>query len=224
MRDSEIRCLEMFQRVIAYVNGESTRFASNPYVTSLSDELESVAAELRAHADAQSTAGSAARQLTQTKAGAHEEVFDILSAMRRTARSIPGQEEKFNFSREPKEQQLLSMARTFAAAALPIKAEFITRGMRIDFLEVLTAAADALEQALSHRAEKTQAQVDATASIDDLRDAGMQRVRQLDTVMRNTFADDPGKLAAWISASHVERPARRSKPAPESAPPAAPAA
>ena len=33
----------------------------------------------------------------------------------------------------------------------------------------------------------------------------MRTVRELDALVRNTFADDPSTLAAWESASHVER-------------------
>lgn len=41
---------------------------------------------------------------------------------------------------------------------------------------------------------------------------GMVAVRTLDGIMRNTYATNPGKLAAWLSASHVEK-------APEPGPP-----
>jgi hypothetical protein len=218
MTDKEIARFEMFQRVVGLGNDEAARFTSNPYVTGLFDELGGVVADIQAHVDAQTTARASARQSTLGKSAAREDALDILTAMRRTSRSIPGQEEKFNFSGVPKDQELLSLARTAAANALPVKAEFTKRGMRIDFLEVLQAAADTIEQSLSERAEQTRNHVNATATIDDLIEAGMKRVRELDTVMRNAFADDPGMLAAWLSASHVERTPRRPAPTPTPAP------
>jgi hypothetical protein len=36
--------------------------------------------------------------------------------------------------------------------------------------------------------------------------------------MRNVFEDDPGRLAAWVSASHVERATSRNKPEPTPTP------
>jgi hypothetical protein len=204
----------MFQRVVGLGDEEAARFASNPYVLGLFDELRGVVTELQARAGAQTTGRASARQSTLSKSAAREDVLGILTAMRRTARSIPGQEEKFNFGPDPKDQELLTLARTSAAEALPVKAEFIMRGMRTDFLEVLTAGADALEQSLSERADQTRTHVNATATIDDLIDGGMTRVRELDTIMRNVFEDDPGRLAAWVSASHVERAPHRNTPAP----------
>jgi len=38
---------------------------------------------------------------------------------------------------------------------------------------------------------------------------GMVIVRILDGIVRNRYANDPGKLAAWISASHVEKAPRK---------------
>lgn len=34
---------------------------------------------------------------------------------------------------------------------------------------------------------------------------GMAALRICDAVIRNIYANDPGKLAAWLSASHVEK-------------------
>lgn len=218
MTGREISCFEMFQRVVGLGDGEAARFASNTYVLGLFDELRGVVAELQARADAQVTGRASARQFTHNKSGAREDLLGILSAMKRTARNIPGQEEKFDFGEKPKDQELLTLARTAHAEALPIKAEFTKRGMRIDFLEVLQAGADAIELALARRSEQTRTHVNATATIDDMIEGGVRIVRELDAIMRNAFADDPGRLAAWESASRVERAPRRSKPAPTPAP------
>lgn len=45
----------------------------------------------------------------------------------------------------------------------------------------------------------------ATAEIGESIRRGMVARRILDGVVRNVFASDVGKLAAWASASHVER-------------------
>ncbi|MEQ1605274.1 MAG: hypothetical protein ABL999_10445 [Pyrinomonadaceae bacterium] len=44
---------------------------------------------------------------------------------------------------------------------------------------------------------------------------GMVIVRVLDGIVRNVYANDSGKLAAWISASHVEKaPTKQAPPTP----------
>lgn len=224
MRDDETRCLEMFLRVKRLSVDESARFASNTHILSLFDELGGIIAEIQAHADAQAAGLASARQLTQTKTDAHDAIIDILSAMSRTSQTIPGQEENFRFDTRLKEQDLLTVARTAAVKALPIKAEFTKRALRIDFLEVLQASANIIEQSRSDRAEQKHAHVNATATIGSMIEAGMKRVRELDIIMRNLFADDPGMLAAWISASHVERPTRRRRNTPAPQPPPTPTA
>ena len=120
-----------------------------------------------------------------------------------------GVEEKFRVNPELKDRDLLTFAHNAAAEALPLKAEFLKRGIRADFLEDLAADAAAFEQALSNRTEQKHAHVGATASIDDLIDSGLKRVRRLDPVMRNLFEDNTAKLAAWLGASRVERAPRR---------------
>lgn len=59
----------------------------------------------------------------------------------------------------------------------------------------------------------------AGAAFDDELDNALSTVRQLDAIVRNAY-DNPAKLAAWMSARHVER-APRSKvvtPAPTAQP------
>jgi hypothetical protein len=41
----------------------------------------------------------------------------------------------------------------------------------------------------------------------------MIKVRILDGIVRNVYANNPGKLAAWLSASHVEKaPKKKATP------------
>ena len=54
--------------------------------------------------------------------------------------------------------------------------------------------------------------VAATAQIGESIRRGMIALRILDAVMQNLYAAFPGKLAAWQSASHVERPAKKKAP------------
>jgi hypothetical protein len=64
-------------------------------------------------------------------------------------------------------------------------------------------------------ASATADQIAATAETAAFIREGMIAKRVLDGIVRNRYADDPGKLAAWLSASHVEK-------APKSPPPATP--
>lgn len=41
---------------------------------------------------------------------------------------------------------------------------------------------------------------------------GMVIVRTLEAIVKNKYANNPGKLAAWTSASHVEKAQRKNHP------------
>jgi hypothetical protein len=133
--------------------------------------------------------------------------------------SVPGIEQKFRSTQHLKDQELLTAARMFAADALPLKAEFIKRGLRATFLDVLAEDITAFEDALTEREQQTRTHVSATAAIDDLMERGIKTVRELDPVMRNIFEDNAAKLAAWLTASRVERAPRRRQPQPTPATP-----
>lgn len=59
-------------------------------------------------------------------------------------------------------------------------------------------------------AEHVAATADTSAKIRE----GMIIVRVLDGIVRNVYANDPGKLGAWISASHVEKAPKKQTPTP----------
>lgn len=53
-------------------------------------------------------------------------------------------------------------------------------------------------------------QIAATAQIGEVIRRGMVAVRILNGVVKNKYRNNVGKLAAWLSASHIERPSRTS--------------
>ena len=105
--------------------------------------------------------------------------------------------------------QLLAAARSFLTEATLHKADFIAYGMPEDFLEDLQADIEAFEAALGMTSSATDSHVEATAAIDEAIRNGMIIVRILNGIVKNVFRNDVGKLAAWLSASHIERPSKK---------------
>jgi hypothetical protein len=133
------------------------------------------------------------------------------------ADDVPGLEEKFRLPRgRISDQNLLALARAFAADAAPLAAQFIAHELRSDFLEDLAADIAAMEEAMSRQASGVGDHVAANAAIDDAIDRGVDRVRKLDAIMKNKYANNPPVLAEWLSASHTERAPRRKKSADKS--------
>jgi hypothetical protein len=198
-------------------------FPPTTFAGELFARLSGVISELEAHTTAQDSGRRSAQEGTTSKASARSEVREHLERISRTARAmaltVPGLEDKFRLPRKPKDQEILTTARTFSTDADPLKAEFIRRGMPATFLEDLEADITAFETSINQKIQGTEKHVTATAAIDDAMERGLNTVRELDPIMRNTFMNDPAKLAAWLSASHVERAPKRAKPPTQPSPP-----
>ncbi len=55
---------------------------------------------------------------------------------------------------------------------------------------------------------------ESTAEIGEGVQRGMVARRILDGIVRNVYRNDVGKLAAWTSPSHIEKPPKKKEPLP----------
>lgn len=103
-------------------------------------------------------------------------------------------------------------AQKTAKAAL--RARFIAYELPVDFVEDLRTDREAIREANKHNQGETQGGVENTQAIGQILGLAAKDAQELDTIMRNKYARNAAKLAAWESASHVERaPQREKKPA-----------
>lgn len=225
MRDLEIRTSNMLTRVRDL---GATLVSSFP-AASLGGQkfaaLDTIVDDLETHGEMQSSGHGAARAGTSAKRAARMEVRERLVEIRETARaleeSIPGVSDKFRIPRGNGDQALINSARAFVSAATPIKNDFLQREMPASFLEDLTAAINTFESAVNDKNTNTEKRISATAAINQGLERGVKLVRELDSIVRNKFRKDAAILAAWTSASHIERPPRK-KPVQATPPPPAP--
>ena len=215
MNDEDTRRIDAFLRVQEFGNLQAALIPAGSYASELVARLSRISTDIRAAADRQSSNRRAAQQGTTSKASLHDELMLDLRAIARTSRvmalTMPGLEDRFRIPRNARGQALLSVARTFAADAESLKADFIKRGLPADFLEDLLADISAYEASLAQQTQGTEEHVAATAQIDELIDEGLRTMSELDAVIRNIFASNAATLAQWLSASRVERAPRRKK-------------
>lgn len=166
----------------------------------------------------QSSGFSSGRQSTAQKAAAREELRDAMEAISVTARALSfdiiGLEDKFRMPRGNNDQNLLNAARMFATDAVEYQAQFIEYGLPATFIADLTADINAFDATVTEQNEALDEQVEATAAIDTAIENGMKAVKRLEAIVTNAYRNKPAQLAAWTSASHVERPPKKSKPSP----------
>jgi len=204
-------CLRVRECGIAH----ASQIPADSYAAELFARLGQSLAQLETHATAQSSSKRAVAESNMSKNASRLKLRSKLDAMHRTAKSMyrtmPGVAEKFRIPVNLKDQDLLALARGFAADSAPLKAEFIKRGLAPDFREDLLAAAAEFERAVSRKMQSKESRVSSTATVKGFFKECRENVQELDPVMRNLFADDAAVLAAWESAVRVERTPRRAK-------------
>jgi hypothetical protein len=221
MEDTELRTYEMVLRVRTFLTEEAARFPAGSLGAELSARVSNAATELGNNVAQQVSGTTSARQGTATKGVAREALQDSLERIRRTARAMartmPGLDSKFRIPRNSTDQELIGTARAFVADALPLKADFIRFSMPATFIDDLNDHIEEFETALTLQQSARGTHVTAKAGINEALEDALDAIRQFDGIMPNIFHDDPARLAAWTSARHVERAAR--KPATSTATP-----
>jgi len=112
------------------------------------------------------------------------------------------------------DEQLLQMAGVYATNALPLKAQLIAHELPADFLDDLAADIAAFQSTIAERGNAVGDHIAARRELDDALARGVEDVRDLTSLMKVKYANNPGKLAEWAAATHIERAPRRSRPKP----------
>ena len=216
MNNEAVRAQATLARVHDFATAEAAFFPPTSVGGQLFGEIGSALVQLGTHASAQVGGGNTAREGTEQKALAQEDLLDLMMMIRRTARSLdhehPGLHAKFRIPPDLSATELLGVAEHFATEATPFKANFIAYGLPETFLEDLNEQISELRDALADQTAGTRTRVTATAGIRATIDGAFINLRRVDPIVRNVFRDDPAKLAAWASARHLERAPRRKRP------------
>lgn len=224
MNDNERAKLEAAIRMGEYGAQTPSHFPANSKAEQLLTALTTDVGELNAHAAAQASHRSSAREATTTKNAARKASLNDLKKIVLTAESmaldVPGIADKFRMPHGNNNQELLVTTRAAAMDAVPLKDEFITNGLQPDFLPHLGASIAAFEQALAAYNQSFEAQAASTAAFKARLKHVVKLMKQLDTLLRNQLADDVEKLTAWTTASRI-RKTRKSSP-PSTPPPDTP--
>ena len=207
------RKLITFVRVRDFGEEHAADFAPTSLATQLFTTIRAVVDKLEAHGASQASRDRNTRQGTAGRAEAREKLRERLAAMNLTARAmqptVPGIEDQFRMPAF-RDTDLLNGARAFLAVATPIADEFIAREMPADFLDGLRADIQAMEDAISEQQSTLGQRVAARTLIDASIEKGEATVRELNAIVRNKYANQPGILAQWDSVRHTERDPRRS--------------
>lgn len=216
MNDEQRRRHERFNRVRTFCEELPEPFAAGSRGALALASLDAGIEQCEELDASQSTHISEAGQGTSRRRELRKRLREQLSAMNKTVRAIgkdnPSVRDKFKLeASRGNDQALLSTARAFLAEATPIKALFLEYDMSANFLETLSATINDFEQAVNQQNTGAGGRTQARAGIDEIQARMNVDFNKVDTVIRNKFHDDAAMLAAWESASRLERAPKASK-------------
>lgn len=144
-----------------------------------------------------STRINSLRRTAKAKAAAKAALWERLSAMSQTARSIEAVEptfrNKFQLPKRTSADAVLSAGRAFLESAQPLAATFAAHALQVPEFE---AALEAFDRAVRDRDTGKAANANARVQIDAALDAGLKAVRRLDAIVRNHIKDE-ALVATW---------------------------
>jgi hypothetical protein len=158
--------------------------------------------------------GAAERQrLRKVIRASMRDINEIARAM--PAEEFPGVKEKFRMPVSNAYHVVLAGARAFVEDAEPIKAAFIERALPATFVDDLDALVTQFASATAMKEAGRAETVGGTAGLASAAASATKTVRELRSCMRYHLRNQPDLLAAWLTASRLQRSAAAAKPAEE---------
>ena len=158
----------------------------------------------------------AGKAATTVKTGTKTELLTWIDRMAIAADSMrdlhPGINDQFPRPRNLNQPALLARGRADYLASAPYADDFINYGsLPNHFRDMLNTACDDFEAATAAQGTEIDERVAANAEVEDEVEQANRKVRLLDGIVRSKYYGNPGKLAAWASASHAEAAPKKKK-------------
>lgn len=219
MDDLERAITETLQRVNLFGIESAAAVAHNAKAVDCFAAVQAAVDELEARGILRGEASGAKFSASERRAVKRHVFSQMVKKIAATARDIARNDETFNnIFRTPHGTRTdliwLETGRSFAVGLPSVKQKFTDYGYDADFIAKLTTAADEFEATINEQNTALRQRVDSNASIDSILEDALKAVRTLKIIIPNIFSGNPGKLADWASASHVERKTPKPKPEP----------
>jgi len=209
MNDTVNSRIQTFRRMHEFSSSHSADFAPASLGAQVIAKLSTQLSELTSLTATQSAGGGAARQGTELRADARDDLRSRLKAFSRTAHAIaikvPGLENKFRVPRGDNDEELIAAARAAARDAVEFKDDFTAHELPATCVEDLNASIAKFEHTMDDQSGAVGDRVGSRVAINAKLEELMITRRQLNPIMENKYADDPATLAEWTRASHIER-------------------
>lgn len=218
MTDAQRRRIEKLQREKVFVTDNAADFPKDSPGDKVSVQINPKMDEALALDARLTTELGERRAAQQEKDETRDELLNLLrdfsTASKGIGSEVPGIEAQCKVPTNRSDQNLIAAATAFFDAIAPHLAKFEELGMTAAdhanlkiFRDAFTAARNDWESAVEQHAE-------AVGSLDALFRDMMLLSRKRSAIVKIKFKDNPGKLAAWEVASHLDRTPKPKPPTP----------
>ncbi|MEY2466356.1 MAG: hypothetical protein QOD03_877 [Verrucomicrobiota bacterium] len=211
MNDRAIRRYDMFGRVETFGKDNAADFAAGSSGATHFTKLSQIITKLDAAKAGQNQNGTTAKEVLLD--AIRLDMQNIARTARAIAQDEPGFADKFRIPGNPSQVALLTAADAFLVelGKPGVAAKFIAHEMAANFVASFQADRDAVDTAQDEMESGNEKSVGNTAAIGALIADGMKEVTYIDAIAHNKYGSQPDKMAAWQTASHVERDPQRAK-------------
>ena len=179
-------------------------------------QLDTETNEIEAAAGRQAAGVGESGQQFDIKDVTREDLIELLTVPADAARAAeptnPGIQERFRFNRNLNDADLLAAANSFTACDAAEEALLITFMAPATWKADLAAGAAGFDAAFSTAASAHGEKVAATAEVKEKTNKAMQTKRTIHNMVKIVFKGNAPALAAWHSASTVEKLPTKEKP------------
>lgn len=207
--ESGQRCRQWFIDFAALIPAASIFETKSNAMTAEVNSLENIAGQ-------QEAAESEGLSATDVKGSERQDLIAEMEPIRNAARAAefdhPGTRDRYLFNRAMSHQNLLAAGRSFAEGGATDAALLVSYGASAGWPADITAACNAYEASFGVQDSAKGQSVAKNAELY----AGVEAMNALKSSIRhlvaNYAAGNPGALAAWTTAAHVELPPKKKKP------------
>ncbi len=176
--------------------------ASVSEIEALSGELESFVGE-----------GLSA---TDVKGSERLDLLEVMEKVRSAARAAdadnPGTRDRYRYTANLSHQALLAAGRSFSLGGAADTALLVSYGAPTGWPALCTAACDAYEATFGQQDSAVGSRVAKNVSINDKMNEMIRLKSTIGHMVPNFCSTNPGAIASWTSAAHVEAPPKKKAP------------
>ncbi len=216
MNDSHRRRMDKLDRERVFIIDNTADFPKNSPVDLISETINTKANNVLSR-DAVLVASLGDKsQAMSIKGNQRDNLLEAFREIVLGARAIgetvsPGITSKFKMPEPRTEQNLIATADAFHSDTAAFEQQFIDVGLDVDFRAALIVAKNDFQTARDEADSAAEEHGEAVGALDALMRELMAHSRQRAAMVKLKYKNNPGKLAAWAIASHLDS-------APKSAP------